>query len=994
MPLTLVLGPANSAKAGEVLGAYGAATHRGALLVVPTTADAQYYGREAAARGDVLGSVMTFSGLAVEIGRRAGYSRRRLTAFQRERVLRGVMAEVRFEVLGESAASAGFAAAAGNLISELERSLVTPERFAGALQAWASGDRRRRPYADDLASLYRAYTRALDRLGRVDADLFTWSALDALRAAPGRWGSDPVFFYGFDELTALERDAVETLCRIVGTEVTVSLNYEPGRVAFAARAQAVEELRPLAQRVLELPALDQHYKSGSRVVLHHLERSLFEAGSERLDPGDAVRLLEAGGERAEAELVAAEVLSLLGSGVPAEQIVLVCRSLPDTAPLFERVFARYGVALTTQRRLPFSHTPLGRGLVALARCAWLVDAPAEALLTYLRSPGMLIQPELVDRLELDVRRAVVRTVEQARERLGWTLAEVDVLRTALVPGGELAHQARRLFAAPHRGSAPQLGSDEELDARALATLLRALEDLSDLGELGQLGELGEPGERPSGTELIELMEELEVRHGPETRPGAVLLADPLGIRARRFRAVFVCGLQEGRFPRLGAPEPFLGDERRWEIAAASGLPLRPSEDSLERERYLFYSCVSRATEQLVLSYRSSDEEGNLELPSPFLRDVADLLVGDWTERRRRRLLSDVIWAPDAAPTACELARAEAAAAAPQFGEPPVRTQTLSAAALGHVRHRELVSAGALELYADCPVKWLVERELAPARFEPAPDPLARGSYIHDLLEELLRRLGAPLTAETLPRALALLDELIEQRPAPIAPGRPEPLRAAALKAIEADIRRYLVHEAADGCGWEPRGLELRFGFAEEPESLPAVTLADSLPAVTLGESLPAVTPGDGSEPVLLRGVIDRLDVDPGGSGEAIVRDYKTGSTRPEYAGARWREDRQLQVALYMVAVRDLLGLVPVAGLYQPLGGGDLRPRGVFLEGAPVPDSVLGNDARSAEELEEVLADAVTRAVALAAELRSGTLRPCPQTCSRDGCRYPGICRSQ
>ena len=64
MPLTLVLGPANSAKAGEVLGAYGAAARRGALLVVPTALDAEHYSRELAAEGAVIGSVLTFAGLA------------------------------------------------------------------------------------------------------------------------------------------------------------------------------------------------------------------------------------------------------------------------------------------------------------------------------------------------------------------------------------------------------------------------------------------------------------------------------------------------------------------------------------------------------------------------------------------------------------------------------------------------------------------------------------------------------------------------------------------------------------------------------------------------------------------------------------------------------------------------------------------------------------------------------------------------------------------
>jgi hypothetical protein len=125
-----------------------------------------------------------------------------------------------------------------------------------------------------------------------------------------------------------------------------------------------------------------------------------------------------------------------------------------------------------------------------------------------------------------------------------------------------------------------------------------------------------------------------------------------------------------------------------------------------------------------------------------------------------------------------------------------------------------------------------------------------------------------------------------------------------------------------------------------------------------------------------------------------VRDYKSGSARSEHQGAKWQSERQLQVALYMLAVRQLLGLAPVAGLYQPLGGNDLRARGVFLEDTPAGRCLVATDARSPEALEEVLVAAADRAVELAARLRDGDLEPCPRTCSRDGCSYPGICRSQ
>jgi RecB family exonuclease len=195
------------------------------------------------------------------------------------------------------------------------------------------------------------------------------------------------------------------------------------------------------------------------------------------------------------------------------------------------------------------------------------------------------------------------------------------------------------------------------------------------------------------------------------------------------------------------------------------------------------------------------------------------------------------------------------------------------------------------------------------------------------------------------------------------------VRAAALRSIEADLRRYLGVEAAGGCEWRPERLELRFGFDDE-DSLPALELADG---------------------VRVRGMIDRVDVEPGGR-RAIVRDYKS-SASTSHPRARWILDRRVQLALYMLVVRDLLELRPVAGFYQPLGGREPRPRGVYVAGAPVPATAAEKDCLEQEELDEALAQAAALAVELASTLRSGVLAPAPETCSRTGCAYPAICRS-
>jgi RecB family exonuclease len=150
--------------------------------------------------------------------------------------------------------------------------------------------------------------------------------------------------------------------------------------------------------------------------------------------------------------------------------------------------------------------------------------------------------------------------------------------------------------------------------------------------------------------------------------------------------------------------------------------------------------------------------------------------------------------------------------------------------------------------------------------------------------------------------------------------------------------------------------------------------------------------GEGEEAVRVRGVIDRVDVDD--AGHAIVRDYKSGAPAANWPVARWGLERRMQVALYMLVVRELGGLDPVAGVYQPLRGEDLRARGVSLEGTALGSEMHDRDVRTAQELDAELADAAQRATVLAARLRAGDITPCPQTCSRDGCAHPAICRSR
>jgi RecB family exonuclease len=280
--------------------------------------------------------------------------------------------------------------------------------------------------------------------------------------------------------------------------------------------------------------------------------------------------------------------------------------------------------------------------------------------------------------------------------------------------------------------------------------------------------------------------------------------------------------------------------------------------------------------------------------------------------------------------------------------------------------RDSESARGLETFAACGVRWLVERVLKPGRAEPDPEPMRRGSLAHAAMERTLRLLrertgSARITPKSLPAALEALETALAELGGPSGGARARTLR----RGLEADLQRSLREEAAHGPGLEPERLEWSFG-GEGDETGPLV-LAEAGVGVS--------------------GRVDRIDVGRDGR-TAIVRDYKGRTVHPV---ARWERERRLQVALYLLAVRELLGLAPAGGVYQPLAGPQLQARGLVhagLDGHWVRTDVMDDAAFDA-----LLEEARVRAVDAARAMRAGEARSCPELCGYNGCQYPTICRA-
>ncbi len=963
MPVSLIVGPPNSGRAGELLTRLNAVAGREPVLVVPTSQDASRFERDLSGdgRASIGISLRTFRWLFTDLAEVYGVALGpALSTPERLALVRVAVASTPLRVLRRSASRPGFAPALDSLLSELGAALIGPGQLAAAASDLPDGDAE-----SELAALQETYCELRDRMRRSDEGLLAERVLAAVRADPAIWGSRPLFVYGFDDLSVAQR---ELLVELGGQcEVTVAINYSD-RVALGARAGLLAELRDEigVGETVELPHADGH--SPSRTLVH-LDRHLFEGDVERIEPDEGLVLMESAGERGEADAIALEAARLIAAGAEPDQILITTRHPATDGELIAAVLEENGLPAALETSIPLERTGTGRALLALCRAALPTGTPDD-MLAHMRCDPTA-PPSMVDWLERAVRRGEAETIDAMFE--GWETPPRHLarLRGAKAPGARLAALAgiaRNIAEGPHAKRAPLAGAGGEdsptpvvpLELRAGAA---AAELLSELGSIGGLAGVDPP-------DLEDAIAAIEGAGVPAWRgpaEGRIRIVSPYKVRGARVRFLFCAGLQDGAFPARGGLDPLLGPERR----AALGFPALRRRDAAEEERFLFHACVSRPRERLYLSWRSSDENGAALSRSPFVDEVTDLVaLGSEEALTRVRGPERVVPLPGEATTERGRRRALAALEARLERKPRgLRNQKV----LADIAGRDAVSAGSLEGWLGCSYAWFVDHELRPQRLEPTADPLWLGGIVHKTLETLYREHPG---ADTIPRPGDLsrwrkrMREILAELSADSARGAE---RRTAIARVQAQLEAFLEEEAASETELRPvpELFEWSFGFGEaHPDPL------------GLGD-------------LRVHGFVDRVDVGRDGRA-AIVRDYKT--SRKVYGVGAFEDRGLLQLPLYMRAVRDILGLETIGGLYHPIAAyRDRRPRGLGVKGDErlAGLDLVRTDLLEPEDFERELADAVGRATEADREMQAGEIRrnplggQCPSYC-----HFQPICRKE
>ena len=939
----------------------------------------------------------------------------------------------------------GISATVAAAIDLLERSGATPEKLDVALaEAGARGDGPTMLscawHALSLARTGRGHTRAA----------ITRFAIDLLNQRPGLLaGCDVIVLEDLRLATPLDRELITAIVATAPGTV-IAAHGTASQLALGPASTALRHLRAMTawEETACAPVPGRHPAALGRIFAHQPVSA--NGGPSEDGPLDVTTTrLEAAGETGEVRLAARVVRRHLRAGMRPSDIRIVVHGRGRYHELIGEIFRAAGIPVAVALPHTVAMSGIGRTILQLVDIATSGEgAGVDASLALVRMPHLDVAAEGADRLH---RHVVIRG------RLGFddwdalsarilgkrTVNRVNRLRRAVDRARRALEKARtpeacaqvvRRMARDLRLVGNAFFSRQRLALESGAAGIRAGADVAvrtdnDAWEaIENALDVTIPAmiqaARGSGTLVQEWTRMLRRALDATPALSEVAPADAVVVTGtgpgmnRQAGVVIVLGLLERMFPRAARQDPLLKDDLRRELGRARGWELPLSDAWADAERECFVRTISSATQALYLSSAATDGAGKPAVKSFFVDDLQRAL-GDRAPMAVERAgaadgvpMEEVETTPELLaavahdiwqhlPRGSVHRRASAFAAYEAMrtrgmdlsslthGRDPVQRPVFENGVLRRAPHTtRRLSASQLKSIGHCTYMHFVQKVLDPVAITaPSYDALVKGSLIHDAMVEWAEELrGWKRGASALPR----LRDWFEAKVAAWPPAQQSNLARFSAQAhwtrLESLLAAELAALTAPGVA-QPAYHELAFG-----EELSTTGRRDTASRIeTFDLRLPLDT---GETVVKFRGSLDRVDViEIDGVRYGVVLDYKTGDSSKFYA-EEMHKGYDLQLRLYMLALRRFWGIEPIAALF--LGFGDGVRRGVVRE--QFASRVGGLDREAVEMIGEdrwarfVEEDTIQLIVPLVDRLVRGDITPSPRDRDCGFCSFQPICR--
>jgi RecB family exonuclease len=277
--------------------------------------------------------------------------------------------------------------------------------------------------------------------------------------------------------------------------------------------------------------------------------------------------------------------------------------------------------------------------------------------------------------------------------------------------------------------------------------------------------------------------------------------------------------------------------------------------------------------------------------------------------------------------------------------------------VGELGSRTVFNVTELERFADCSSAWFVDRLLEPKTIDAEVDAKLKGSVAHQALFKFFSGLPKELGADRVDEAnreaaRSFMRRCLEEALAGVRMEMTDLQRRELEQTLRRDLEALVDAEAETVTPLVPRRFEVSFGSERSATELQR------------GLDLDGLT---------LSGKIDRIDVDPF-SARGMVVDYKSG--KGAHSAQQIEKELRLQIPLYMLVLRDLVGIEPLGGVYRPLAG-DRKMRGLLRAGEGL-DGFAKSDYKDDEAFWAQVESAKQTAHDFAERIRAGDVTHDPK----------------
>ncbi|MDO4486077.1 MAG: PD-(D/E)XK nuclease family protein [Bacillota bacterium] len=869
-----------------------------------------------------------------------------------------------------------------SLISEMKRYGTVPEDLAEVMDKLDEGSYLKYKLAD-VHKIFEAYQKYIEGKYLDSEDYITFYG-DKITDSPLVKGTD-VWIYGFDTFTPKNLLVIQRLLKTAHS-VNVVMTYEPagsrssedgwsdarflaeadGRELFALTGYVISMLRKAAEEAGEEVRVE--------AIVGEKRKNVWSE-YDRLHP---VSMVKASNIYTEAESAAAYIQGLVrDEGFRYGDIVVVCNDYEVRGSVLRRTFMRYGIPVFMDRKRKVMHHPAVGFLLALMEVI-SEGYKDDAIMRMIKSGLMGLNAddaELLENYTEEFRiRGTVWKNDFTRHGTRYSDEDLDLLNRMRAEIVSVIETARTQVGARNRASEKISGLyrfleddfhirerleniiTEQMDAELAEGAAETAQSWNVICNIfDQIVEtVGE--EKLSNSELLKLMtagfEEIEIGLVP-TNSDCVIIGTLQRTRLSRIKALVVTGANEGVLPMLVKDEGLLNDKEK-ETLENLELELSKRDGIARQEEWLaIYRTLSLPGEKLYMSCSRVDEKGEDIRPSAVYELLADFEMRKGNGAPAGDLgadgnMNELLISPGGTlPYVAEVLRRCCSGGEFNNSWMPViswyqehQPLSLDCVTSGVLFDNELgrlgesfadelyrgdsdaiqVSASRLEGYSRCPFAHFVKYGL---RAEEAGTFGIGAGEIGDIYHECLMRLSAKLTPEASsgikvndPESLwmTVTREECDSQVKHILAEDMENFREGVLSSgPEESYRAERITEICSGIAWmmiqQVRKGHISRMYFEEPFGR--------------GCKLPPVNVDVGGRKVMIRGIIDRMDimeVNPSGGNsdvntdgagvpqEAVrIVDYKTGaeSVNVDY----FRSGYKLQLMIYLkAAMREPAGV--------------------------------------------------------------------------------------